>query len=276
MAVAEIASDDPIGTTVAYTDGPDRYHTAYSFVFLRQSAGARHIRRSVERMRAASSTAWPSWAFSNHDVERVVSRWGADPAHRAAFAKVLIAALTSLRGTAFLYQGEELGLPQADVPFERLQDPEGKTFWPEHKGRDGSRTPFPWTDETPNGGFSSGEPWLPIDPVHLSLAASRQERDEHSVLAFTRRFLRWRKAWPPLIDGDIRFFETDEPILAFERKTEAHRLLCAFNLGSKACEAAIREFSKAEVLNGHGLEGRVAAGRVLLPPFGALFAVPSH
>jgi len=102
MAVAEIASDDPVGTMVAYTDGLDRYHTAYSFVFLRQSFGAAHIRRSVEQMLAASDNAWPSWAFSNHDVERVASRWcgGAEPS--AALAKVLMAVLVSLRGTLFV------------------------------------------------------------------------------------------------------------------------------------------------------------------------------
>ena len=274
MTVAEIASDDPVNTMAAYTDGPDRYHTAYSFVFLRQSSGAAHIRRSVEIGLAASATAWPSWAFSNHDVERVVSRWGDAAIDRAAFAKVLIAVLTCLRGTAFLYQGEELGLPQADVPFERLQDPEGKRFWPEHKGRDGCRTPFPWTDEAPWGGFSQAEPWLPMNARHLALSVARQERDPDSVLAFTRRFLLWRRTRPALLDGDIRFHDADEPVLAFERGSADTRTACVFNLGGAPAVAPLPALAGWTPLDGHGLTGRLNDGRVVLPPYGGLVAVP--
>lgn len=273
MSVAEIASDDPIGTMVAYTGGPDRYHTAYSFVFLRQSFGAAHIRRSVEALRAASTAAWPSWAFSNHDVERAVSRWyrGGD---RAAFAKLLIALLTSLRGTAFVYQGEELGLPQAEVPFARLQDPEGKTFWPEHKGRDGARTPMPWRAEAPNAGFSVAEPWLPVDPRHRSLAVDRQQNEPASPLNFTRGFLAWRKRHPALIVGDIRFIDCAEPVLAFERIPGSgdggRGILCAFNLAPEP--AALGLSQRFRPLAGHGLAGRLDGSEVRLPAYGAAFA----
>ena len=273
MTVAEIASDDPIGTMVAYTDGPDRYHTAYSFVFLRQSCGAAHIRRSVERIRAASASAWPSWAFSNHDVERVVSRWGGDGEPSREFAKVLIAVLTCLRGTVFLYQGEELGLPQAEVAFERLRDPEGKTFWPEHKGRDGGRTPMPWIASATHAGFSTGEPWLPVDPAHHPLAVDRQEPNPASVLRFTRRFLAWRKRRRALIEGDIRFVDTQEPVLAFERSGAGERLLCVFNLGAEPVEAPLRFEGTPRPLEGHGLPGELDGDRARLPGYGGVFAV---
>ncbi len=217
MTVAEIAAEDQVATMVAYTDGPKRYHTAYSFVFLGPEFGARHIRDNVERMTALSETAWPSWAFSNHDVVRVVTRWGGEADDPAAFAKLMIALLTSLRGTAFLYQGDELGLPQAEVSFDKLQDPEGKAFWPRHRGRDGARTPMPWRADAANAGFSSAEPWLPVDPRHPPLAVDRGEADTGSVLAFTRGFLAWRKTHPPLVSGDIRFLDTPEPALAFVR-----------------------------------------------------------
>ena len=179
--------------------------TASSFSVSRRAPD--HIRRSVEQMRAASEIAWPSWAFSNHDVERVVSRWSGDVGPSSSLAKVLIATLTTLRGTVFLYQGEELGLPQSEVPFDLLQDPEGKMFWPEHKGRDGCRTPMPWRSSAPHAGFSNGEPWLPVESAHVPLAVDRQEEDTDSVLNFTRTFLAWRKRYPALIDGDIRFLD---------------------------------------------------------------------
>jgi alpha-glucosidase len=272
MAVAEIASDDPIGTMVAYTEGPDRYHTAYSFVFLRQSSGAGHIRRSVEQMKAASETAWPSWAFSNHDVERVASRWSGDAGPSPALAKVLIAILTTLRGTAFLYQGEELGLPQAEVPFDRLQDPEGKMFWPEHKGRDGCRTPMPWRSLADHAGFSSGEPWLPVESAHLPLAVDRQEEEAGSVLNFTRTFLAWRKGHPALAEGDIRFLDAPEPVLVFERTATSERLLCAFNLGMEAVEISLPVDGSPTPSDGCGLAGEIDGSRLRLPAYGGVIA----
>jgi alpha-glucosidase len=273
IGVAEIASDGhTIATTAAYIDGPDRYHTAYSFVFLRETFGAGHIRRSLEAMEAAAPNAWPCWAFGNHDVARVVSRWGTGRSDGSAFAKVLIATLTCLRGTVFLYQGEELGLPQAEIPFERLRDPESHRFWPAQPARDGARTPFPWNDGEPHAGFSSVEPWLPIDPAHLPLAVSRQQQDPASVLAFTRRFLRWRKAHPALVRGGIRFLDATEPLLLFERTDDGERLLCAFNLGSATAAAELPGGTLVRPLAGHGLAGGWQGSRLVLPPFGGAIA----
>ena len=272
MAVAEIASDDPIGTTLAYIDGPDRYHTAYSFVFLKESFSAGFIRHSVEALLAGSGTAWPSWAFSNHDVPRVVTRWnhGGDP---RAFAKVLIAVLTCLRGTAFLYQGEELGLPQAEVPFERLQDPEAIAFWPVYHSRDGARTPMPWCPDSPAAGFSTAEPWLPVDPRHYPIAVSLQEEEVTSVLRFTRRFLAWRKQRPALKTGDIVFLEAPEPVLVFVRSSPAEQLLCAFNLGDTEQSIRIPLEGDAMPLSGYGLAGHVQGDRLDLPAYGAVVAL---
>lgn len=272
MAVAEIASDDPIGTTIAYIDGPDRYHTAYSFVLLRQSSGAEHIRRSVEDMLQASASAWPSWAFSNHDVPRVVTRWGDDVGDgdndRATFAKCLIAVLTCLRGTAFLYQGEELGLPHADVPFDRLQDPESRRFWPAYHTRDGARTPMPWEGDAPFGGFSTVEPWLPLDPVHRGLAVDRQDRDDNSVLAFTRRFLHWRRQHPALIRGDIRFHDIAERILCFERNLDGEHFLFVFNLSAKPIELDLPDGVRPRTIHDIGLESTMEGIRLSLAPHG--------
>ena len=128
---------------------------------------------------------WPSWAFSNHDAPRVVSRWG-DATSSGAWAKLLLALLMSLRGNVFLYQGEELGLRQAEIPFDRLRDPEAIANWPLTQGRDGARTPMPWSRDLPNAGFSAVEPWLPIPSDHVALAVSAQEQDADSVLAVAR------------------------------------------------------------------------------------------
>ena len=91
-------------------------------------------------------------------------------------ARQTAALLLSLRGSVCLYQGEELGLPEADILFEELTDPPGIRFWPEYKGRDGCRTPIPWDEgEAPNG-FTTGKPWLPVKPPHSALAVAAAGR----------------------------------------------------------------------------------------------------
>ncbi|WP_051247872.1 alpha-glucosidase family protein [Inquilinus limosus] len=268
MAVAEIGDDDPIGRTAEYVQA-DLLHTAYNFSLLNDNFSAAHIAASLTAFEQATTDGWPSWAFSNHDVRRVLSRWGgpeADP----RLARLLIALLTSLRGTAFLYQGEELGLPEAEVPYERLQDPYGITFWPEFKGRDGCRTPMPWEAETPQAGFSSAEPWLPIPDAHRRLAVSAQAHDPDSTLAFTRQFLRWRRTRPAFATGSLRFLDTADGVLAFERRLEDERILCVFNLTG---ETRIWTAPPAEIAptDAPGLGARLDNGRVALPPYAAFF-----
>jgi alpha-glucosidase len=139
--------------------------------------------------------------------------------------------LMGLRGNVFVYQGEELGLPQAQVPFERLQDPEAIANWPQTLGRDGARTPIPWVAGALNAGFSGVEPWLPVDPAHLPLAVDAQEADPASTLHVARRLIALRRAYPALRTGAIRFVDTNAQLLIFQRGEGADALLLAFNLG---------------------------------------------
>jgi alpha-glucosidase len=178
---------------------------------------------------------------------------------------MLLGLLMCLRGTIFLYQGEELGLPQADVPFEKLQDPEGKTFWPDNLGRDGCRTPMPWRADAPNAGFSVAEPWLPVDPRHPALAVDRQEGVAGSTLERTKKFIAARRGSNALRLGGIRFLDAPEDIVLFERSHDGERLLCAFNLGAEAREVAAP--ADAQMID-YGLPAELSAGRLLLPPFG--------
>ena len=116
---------------------------------------------------------WPSWAFENHDAPRKLSRWCA-PADAGRFARLKMALLIALRGNIILYQGEELGLMQDEIPFELLQDPEAIANWPLTLGRDGARTPMPWTSE-PHGGFTSGRPWLPLSAGNIARCVAVQD-----------------------------------------------------------------------------------------------------
>ncbi|WP_262690214.1 alpha-glucosidase family protein [Kordiimonas aestuarii] len=267
FTVAEVGGRRSLEEMAAYTKGDKLLHTAYSFIFLEEEElTVPGIRDAIEDWDKAADS-WPSWTFSNHDRRRVVSRWrkNRDP---DAFAKAMNALLLSLKGTIFIYQGEELGLPQSDVPYERLVDPEAIKNWPETLGRDGCRTPMPWTDATKNGGWPA-ETWLPMDMNHFPMSVAAQETDSASSLAFTRRLLTLRKAHPALVYGDITFLDTPEPVLAFLREADGEKLLCVFNLGEDAANWAGHEGEPTLVL---GVGGVDSAGTQALPVCGGFIA----
>jgi alpha-glucosidase len=271
-ALGEISSEDSLATTAEYT-GPARLHMGYSFELLVDDFSAGYIRDTVSRLEAAMTGGWPCWAISNHDVMRAVTRWGGGG--DAVFAAQLVALVCALRGSVCLYQGEELGLPEADVPYELLQDPYGKTFWPNFKGRDGCRTPMPWTDAHA-GGFTSATPWLPVPEAHRAISVAAQEADPASVLNRVRAFLAWRRQQPALVTGDLRFLPTPEPVLAFVREAVggSAAVLVAFNLSAQDVSWTLPEHLEAEQLDGHGLRAGTLQARALqLPARGSFFGV---
>ncbi|HSS14920.1 MAG TPA: alpha-amylase family glycosyl hydrolase, partial [Rhizomicrobium sp.] len=174
----------------------------------------------------------------NHDAPRAVSRWGGSAAG-PEWAKLLLTLLMSLRGNVFLYQGEELGLTQASIPFERLRDPEAIANWPLTLGRDGARTPMPWTAEEPHAGFSSAEPWLPIPPDHVAKAVAEQDGEADSVLEITRELIALRRSSQILRLGAFEPLNLPAPLLGFDRVTAAGRLRCLFNLGPDTKDCAL-------------------------------------
>ena len=231
FTVAEVAGPDPLPEMRAFTVGESRLNSAYNFDFLYASSlTPGRVKRAQSNWTGPMEDGWPSWAFSNHDAPRCVSRWY-DGADRNRFAKLTNALLLCLRGNPILYQGEELGLPQAEVPFEKLQDPEAIANWPLTLGRDGARTPMPWVSAALEGGFTTGTPWLPMGQGHLEAAVDVQEADTKSVLNFTRRLLQVRGTSMALTAGDINFEEADVPLLAFWRSSGDESLFCIFNLG---------------------------------------------
>jgi alpha-glucosidase len=236
VSLGEISSEDSLATTAEYTRA-GHLHMGYSFELLTDDFSARYIRETVSSLEVAMTEGWPCWAISNHDVQRAVTRWGRG-AQTPAFARLLIALLCSLRGSVCVYQGEELGLGEAEVPFEALQDPYGIAFWPSFKGRDGCRTPMPW-DDSAQAGFSTGKPWLPVAPAHRAQSVAAQLADPHSVLIAFQQFQAWRKRHAALREGDIAFVETAEPVLMFQRRHARQTLLLAFNLSAQATQVAL-------------------------------------
>ncbi|MEO1405383.1 MAG: alpha-glucosidase [Pseudomonadota bacterium] len=273
MTVAEIASGSNIARSIEYTEGEDRLHTAYNFHLLEcTEPRSDFVQSALEAWQ--ETDAWPSWSLSNHDVKRVLSRWSSE-VETPARAKLFLALLLSLRGTIFLYQGEELGLPQADVPFENLQDPEAKRFWPDNLGRDGCRTPMPWSGNEDEAGFSSAEPWLPVSDRHRALAVNAQLGDPDSVLLYAKQLLAFRKRHKALITGDLSFMPSTKDSLAFSRQSEDGDIVCAFNLSdttSASLELVRREYQPVEKLC---VGAQLENGAVRLGPNGVFFALAS-
>ena len=211
-----------------YTKVGQGVQMCYAFEFLAKAPlTAARVVEVFARLDAVAGEGWACWAFSNHDVMRHATRWDLSPAAQRLFATLLLC----LRGSICLYQGEELGLSEADVPFDALQDPYGIEFWPEFKGRDGCRTPIVWEQSNQNAGFSSGTPWLPVDDAHLPQTVSTQEADPNGLLHHYRAMIAGRRTHPALHHGTQTDMRAQGNVLTFQRIEATETLFCAFNMG---------------------------------------------
>jgi alpha-glucosidase len=255
----------------AYLAPDEGLHAGYTFVMLiARKLGPKFMREHLEDL-AQYPKHWPCMSFSNHDVVRTVTRFGGGEEGNPALAKLMLALLFGLRGTVLMYQGEELGLPETDLPRHMLRDPVGDLYYPVAKGRDGCRTPMPWDAKAANLGFSSGTPWLPLSPYHKRLAVSEQAGDANSTLAYTRHFLADRKKSAALTRGDSTLLDAPDPVLAFVRTEGAERVLCVFNMSDS--DATFRHVDIAGATSmdiGCGSVVRKGDG-VALGPFAAWF-----
>ncbi|MCA3442348.1 MAG: DUF3459 domain-containing protein [Rhodobacter sp.] len=220
-----------------YTSGGDKVQMCYPFELLQpKRATAQVLEQTFARLNAAAPDAWPCWAFSNHDTVRHITRWGLTDAAARAYCTLLLC----LRGSVCLYQGEELGLPEAEIDFDDLRDPYGIEFWPEFKGRDGCRTPMVWEADNRLGGFSTAaKAWLPVPAEHLGRAVSRQADDPASMLAHYRAALALRRDHPVLRTGAMTPPVAQGNVISFTRQDGAETLFCAVNLGGTAAEVAL-------------------------------------
>jgi alpha-glucosidase len=210
-----------------YTSGGDKVQMCYAFEFLSPVAPqAAYFAAVIGQLDAAAPEGWACWAFSNHDVMRHITRWDLTPAAARCYATLLLC----LRGSVCLYQGEELGLQEAELAFEDLRDPYGIEFWPEFKGRDGCRTPMVWAPDNQNGGFTQGNPWLPVAREHLHLAVDAQERAPDALLHHYRRAIALRHAHPALMRGAMTEITAEGDVLSFLREEAGETVFCAFNL----------------------------------------------
>ncbi len=252
-----------------YTAGNDLLHMCYDFDFLSNTyPTGTQVAGVLNRYMAVVTEGWACWAYSNHDVVRHKSRWNLGEAAYRVYAALMM----SIRGSVCLYQGEELGLTEAYVPFEDLQDPYGKRFWPKFKGRDGCRTPMPWISDNANGGFTDAHPWLPVAVEHLRSAVAEQERDAGSTLAFYRAMLAFRRAHAPLVKGEMEILDADSDTITFLRRHDGAEVFCAFNLSGRA-QPLVFPPGDWRIDRGAPFETVTTGRGEQLPPYQACFAL---
>ncbi|MFI7610741.1 glycoside hydrolase family 13 protein [Nonomuraea terrae] len=230
MAVGEVWTDSP--EDLARYVRPDELHQSFNFAWLEAPWSPTAFRKVIDD--TLSTVPFATWVLSNHDVVRHRTRYEtADPGTGLARARAALLTMLALPGSAYLYQGEELGLPEVtDLPAEARQDPvffqsEGKL-----PGRDGCRVPIPWTVDPPSHGFSPGgvEPWLPQPATFAELSVDKQEGDSDSTLEFYRRALAIRRDLLRRIPYTVEWLDSPEGVLFFTRGP----LICAINCGTHA------------------------------------------
>jgi alpha-glucosidase len=238
VLVGEASADTPGGPAAFYGDGSDELHMVFDFRLLKSPWRADRFRELITASdRAVPRGGWPSIVFSNHDQSRHIERYG-DGGHAARRARAAAVLLFTLRGTPFLYYGEEIGMRNGRLRYRDLRDPYTKRYWPFRTGRDPARIPMQW-DGSPLAGFTTGEPWLPIADNAATVNVEAESRNSCSLLNLYRRLIRLRKGTPALTNGSYRAIDaTDPDCLAYLRHVEGtsdanSTVLVAINFSSR-------------------------------------------
>ena len=210
---------------------PGKLHAAFNFKVTQQHWQAARFARCIwEWEELNQPDGWPSYVLNNHDIPRSTTRYHFDLADR--MSKVAAAMLLTLRGTPFMYYGEEIGMRDVRLSRTEIMDPPGKKYWPLYKGRDGCRAPMQWNDH-PQAGFSTVKPWLKVHPEYRKRNVQQQLADLDSLLNFYRAAIRLRRNTPALTRGTFRLLEgMPSSVLAYIREQNSQKVLVILNFGT--------------------------------------------
>ena len=275
MMVGEVYNEPPGNPplSASYYAGGDGLHLAFDFSFLFAKWSAAAFGDAIDAWeKLLPEPCWPTYTLGNHDQRRLLSRY-ASASNRVARGRVAAALVLTLRGTPFLYYGEEIGMLDGKIRKNELQDPLGKQYWPLPIGRDPARTPMQWTGG-PNAGFSNAKPWLPVQEEFATINVAQAERDEDSLLHWYRRLIRIRREEPALHRGTYRRLDQGAGVLGFVREHEGERVAVLLNFESRARQAALPTSATWRVLaaSGHRTGDRIAGGTIQLEADGVLIA----
>lgn len=235
MTVGEVMMDPPgkVEIPASYYGKNDELHMAFNFAFLYSFWGAKNFKKVIDDWESAlGEDNWPNYTLSNHDFRRHITRYHTRKLNMER-AKLTALMLLTLRGTPFLYYGEEIGMESEKIPKEQLQDPLGIRYWPFHPGRDSERKPMCW-DESTNSGFTTGKPWLPIYTEWKTRNVNHMKKDPGSLWSFYRDIIHFRKNSKALKQGSIATgMDESGDILYYTRVKGKEKYHIILNFASK-------------------------------------------
>lgn len=250
MLVGEVFSlppGDPSLSARFLGDGSDSLHLAFDFSLIYRFWNARMYYKCVRRwMKKIPDGGWPCHVLSNHDQRRSASRYGHDD-DGPKREKIAAALLLTMKGTPFIYYGEEIGMRNGQIPRDRIVDPLGKRYWPFYAGRDLQRTPMQW-DDTLNAGFSESEPWLPVNSDYRKTNVDIEKNDRHSILRFYRALLELRRKKKSLYSGEWKpVIKGRRGVIAYYRTAGDETVFVALNFTAKTSHIHIRDHAQWKV-----------------------------
>ncbi|MBU0928999.1 MAG: alpha-glucosidase, partial [Spirochaetes bacterium] len=268
MLIGETHGLDPALAASCHGERNDELHMAFNFDFLFRKWGARSFRDSAERWyRLLPDGAWPNFTLSNHDQSRHYYRYRAG-LHTDARARVAAAMLLCLRGTPFLYYGEEIGMTCQRIPRARLRDPLGLSTWPLPFGRDPERTPMQW-DDSANAGFSPAEPWLPVNTDYRRRNVAAQKADLGSLWNWYASLIRLRRSEPALVSGTLSWLAAPAGVMAW-RRTEGGREVDVYLNFTARRRTVVSDGGSVAIGTDRTAGEAIASGKLALAPYEAL------
>ena len=269
VSVGEIPADMGLCLYLLFTL-PGRFSMAFNIDFMEKlSLNAEKVRQLAENVDTSfGDRAWPSYVLGNHDNFRIIDRltegMKANKDTKEKIAKLAATLLLTFRGTPFIYYGEEIGMENTRIPYDKIVDPWGKALWPKI-GRDVCRTPMQWNNSE-YAGFSDVEPWLPMNSNKSYVNVENEMKDQSSVLNYYKDLLKVRKGNLSLRKGKMEFWNAPEGVLFYTRTFFSMRTTVLINFTSSQMEVDIKE--KGKVLIGSVKNtGEDVNGNVRLLPF---------
>lgn len=259
----------PLARAMAYYGGQRPYfHLPFNFQLIESQWDCRSVSAAIDQyMTLLPDDAWPNWVLGNHDEVRLATRIGSDQTRIAAML------LMTLRGTPFIYNGDELGMRTVPVARKQLRDSRVKTMGSHRYSRDGARTPMRWDSSRGSGFTESDHPWLPLGESINPADAAHQQADRNSLLHLYRDLIALRRDTPALIGGELVPLPTWRDVLVYERHGGGQRLRIALNMGAEEHRIGFDGNWKVMITTVRDRAGEIIYGNVSLRPHEGLIAI---